>query len=69
VEFAVPRKDAQLILKDPYMLGLSVVLRPGDWIKYLSKPPDEFGPATTAIGRVLTLNYPLAEGLLTAKVA
>jgi hypothetical protein len=69
VEFAVPRRDGSVVVKDPYSLGLGRVLRPGDWIKYLLKPPDEFGAAVEAVGRILSINYSLAVGLMTAKVA
>lgn len=69
VEFAVPRQSATIVVQDPYSIGLGKVLKPGDWVKYLVRPPDGINSVLYATGRVLTIDYALDTALATLRVA
>jgi hypothetical protein len=68
-EFAVPRPDGDVVVQDPYSIGLSKVLKPCDWVKYLVRPPDGINSVLYQTGRVLTIGYALDTALATLKVA
>lgn len=68
-EFAVPRPSGQIVVQDPYSIGLATVLKPSDWITYLVRPPDGINSVLYQAGRVLTIDYTLDTALATLKVA
>lgn len=68
-DFLVPQPDAELTVEDPYVAGLAVRLDPLDVVKYLKRSPDDVSSvALFGQGRVFTVDYNFADGLLTVRV-
>lgn len=68
-EFVVPRPGADITVRDPYAQGSNVILKPGMLVKYLLRPPDSVVAEQEIVGRVLTVDYKLENGLITLAVA